>query len=249
MQVPEDPDRVFDGFPKGWNNLKIRTLTLIVGLLCLSAVINAQTVSHLINFDTDAKGNAIAEGATISEQYAAWGVHFVPNVVSGPSDPYGDFFGTNTDMTATASDFDPFFTSTADPSDLPTGNLLHGFTGYNNENGDPNFWISFDKPAINVNLDLYGSNVDDVYGLDANLNFISFGKVTFSPSFASAHVTLDNDNSFRYLVIAGSTDSFNYDEWTGVDNIRFTSVPEPGFTTLLVGLSIVGGILALRRRI
>ena len=228
--------------------MKFQTLIVMGGLLSLSAVINAQTASHLITFDTDAKGNAIAEGTTIAEQYAAWGAHFVPNVVSGPSDSYGDFFGTNTDMTATATDFDPNWLSYADTTDLPTGNILHGFTGYNNENGDPNFWISFDRPTINVSLDLYGAVADDLYGLDANLNFVSFGKLTFSPTFASAHVTLDSNDSIRYLVIAGSTDSFNYDAWTGVDNIRFTSVPEPGSVAMLLGISVAGVGCFWRRR-
>lgn len=229
--------------------MQTRIALVVLALMLWAGGAQAQT--HTIDFDTDASGNAILEGTTISEQYAAWGAHFVPNVLGG-NNFSGTPFATNTGMTATATDFDPSFPASADPSELPSGNVLHSLTNYVNANGDPNFWIAFDQPVMDVSLDTYwGFGSALFYGLDADLNYVSGEVYAFSPTFASARVTLDSNDPIRYLVVTGDTDTFSYDLWAGYDNVRFTvapaAVPEPGSVAILLGLSVSGGVFAIRR--
>lgn len=226
----------------------------LAGLLLLSTCPGASHAQqYLLDFDTDALGNPIPEGALIDEQYAAWGIHFVPNIAGGVN-ATGSLFATNTDMTATATDFDPAYldflnSGSADPLDFPSGNLLHSFAGYLLEDGDANFWIRFDESMVQVRLSAYSlSALFDpsfaVYGLDADLNFVSFGQFNYSPSGASAVVTLESDAGISYLAITGSIDFGAYDQWSGIDSIQVTVAPEPG--TLALG--ILGLSASVRRR-
>ena len=230
--------------------MRTRILLALLALLLWAGKAQAQT--YTLGFDTDASGRPILEGTTIAEQYAAWGAHFVPNVLGG-NNYSGTPFATNTGMTATATDFDPSFPAGADPSELPSGNVLHSLTDYFNADGDPNFWIAFDKPVVDVSLDTYyGFGSALFYGLDADLNYVSGEVYTFSPSGYSAHVTLDSNDPIQYLVVTGDTDFYSYDLWTGYDNVRFTiapaTVPEPGSLALLWGVGVTGaGTLLLRR--
>ncbi len=226
----------------------MRALTFTTALcLTFCVTLASAQVTHTITFDTDAQGLPIASGDTIAEQYAAWGVHFMPNVVSG-TNVGGDTFADNTDMTATATDFDPYFVANADPSELPDGNLLHSFTGYLNEDGDSNFWVAFDRPVINVSLDVYGAPFFPIYGLDSDFNLVSLGQFNYSPTFLSARVSMSSNDPISYLIVTGSNDSFNYDAWTGYDNIQFTSVPEPNTLCLLAGSGLTSSLLIRRRR-
>ena len=220
------------------NRLLFASLVLLGGLLLTGGAARAQT--HTITFDTDAAGIAINEGDIISEQYAAWGVHFEANVFGG-TNYTGTNFADNTGMTATASDFSfpPGATATV------SGNLLHSLTDWFNENGDPSFWLRFDQPVIDVSLDAYGvGSAFAVYGFDGELNLLS---ATPTDLFISGgkRLTLADPGLGGYYYV-GITGDFN--GWTGVDNIRFTSVPEPGSLTLLAGIAIPGGLFLLSRR-
>jgi hypothetical protein len=222
--------------------MKLRTLCALAGLLAVCGAAQAQ-VTHTMTFDTDALGNPIASGTIISEQYAAWGIHFVPNVLGGANFT-GDNYATNTVLDVTDSDFDPAM----DPQPQPDGNLLHGYTNYLNEDGDTNFWIKFDKPVTDVSLDVYGGYLGDfaLYGMDQNLNLLDFAQP--DQLFNQDTMSLGNDpaHPISYLIVTGSNDFGYYDEWTGIDNIQFTVVPEPGSLTLL--LSVLGVGAAWRRR-
>ena len=235
--------------------MRLLKLSLMLAFALCCTISKAQTnITHTIDFDNDAKGHSILEGNVISEQYAGWGVHFLPNVLSG-TNATNDVFATNTDLSVTATDFDPFYVQSADPSELPTGNLLHSFTGYFSEDGDSNFWLKFDRPAFDISLDAYGFGVFDpffsVYGLDSDLNFLSFGVIdsSNSPNGIAGLVTLDSNAPISYLIITGAIDAQSYDAWTGVDNIRFTTaVPEPGAAALLLGVVVSGAVWRRRLR-
>jgi hypothetical protein len=240
-----------------------RRNSLLIACTLAACAAAAQAQTHTIDFDTDANGNAIAEGATIAEQYAPWGVHFVPNVLGGLNWS-GAYFATNTDMTATASDFDPNFIASAAPADLPSGNLLGSYTGYLNSNGEPNYWVAFDKPVTNVSLDVYSAysiqyGAFSLDGLDSNYNLVSYldyANEVVSSTQTSAQVGLNNNDPISYLVVTGSIDeqfapfasSGLYDLWLGVDNLTFTTVPEPGVYALLGSLGLTGATFLRRRR-
>ena len=235
--------------------MRLLKLTLMLAFAVCCTISKAQIiVTHTIDFDTDARGHSIQSDDTISEQYANWGVHFVPNVLSGKS-ATNFRYATNTLLKVTSSDFDPYYVDNADPSELPTGNLLGRYADYSNENGDSNFWLKFDRPAFDLSLNVYGTGVFDpffaVYGLDSDLNFLSFGAIdtSNSPNGFSGLVTLDSNAPISYLIITGGFDAESYDTWTGVDNIRFkTVVPEPGAAALLLGVVVSGAVWRRRLR-
>ena len=208
------------------------TPAAIAAGLCFVA---AQASAVTITFDD------LAEGTTLSNQYAALGATFVPNAFSGAGGPSGEDWASNTDMTivsSTGSDVGGL----GAPS-LVSGNLLHGFNGWLDEDGDASFAINFANPVNSVAMDFAGvSEPADVTLLAYNGNTLlgsvaGTGTVSqFSLSFAAASIT-----SVR--VTPGS-----YFDWVGVDNISFNvaAVPEPA-TYAMMGLG-VAALLTWRRR-
>jgi hypothetical protein len=226
---------------------RIGAVTAALALLSLlgSAVARAQTFT--IDFDTDALGNPIAEGTTIAEQYAAWGVHFEPNVFGGLN-LTGSPFATNTDMTATASDVG--FIDDTQP--LPTGNLLGGLSGYQASDGDPNFWIRLDKRVSRVSMDIFGDGTffgnTTLYGFDQDLNPID--QVFLNEFDGQETLTMAGaPGGYSYIGVVGDSDFGSNDAWVGIDNIRLTAAPEPGTLGLLLGgMALAAGMVQRRRR-
>ena len=184
----------------------------------------------------------LAEGATLSNQYAALGVLFSPNAFSGAGGPNGDW-ATNTNMIITSS-VTGDVGSLGTPS-LVSGNVLHAYgnlyaTGWLGEDGDPSFLITFTTPVTSFSADFAGIGFPSSTTLTAYNGNTVIGVVAATAtgqqtlSFAAASIT-------KIAVTPGE-----YFDWVGVDNISFTqAVPEPAsYAMLALGL----GLLAYKRR-
>ena len=191
----------------------------------------------------------LAEGAVVTNQYAALGATFVANAFTGPgSSSSGSAWATNTDMHVSATDVGAFGT----PS-LVSGKVLHAFggtysPGWLGEDGDPSFFINFSTAINSFSAAFAGvSGGPDtrifVYNGATLLGTVGGPATTtgqFVLSFSAASIT-------RVAVAAGS-----FDDWVGVDNVTFTpvaagGVPEPASWALMIGgFGLVGG--AMRRR-
>jgi hypothetical protein len=212
-------------------------------LLALPVLAHADNFT--IDFDTDALGKPIADGTTIDEQYAAWGVHFVPNIFAGATNITGFPFADNTDMTATSSDvgfgYDP---NDTDPPHPPLGNVLHSFSGWSNEDGDANFAIFFDTPIDSISMDVIGdsSTGTSLYAFDANGVFL--GGTFASTMSGFENISISDVGIIGFVAVTPGY----YDDWAALDNISFNTVPEPGLAVLLLGSGVCGACLSLRRR-
>lgn len=205
------------------------------GALAVLAIAGtASAAVRNIDFDTDALGNSISDLTAISNQYAGWGVNFIPNAFSGGS------WATNTGMTATSTDVGAGYNASL-------GNLMHAFsTDWLAEDGDPSFLITFSGGITSFEMDVIG----DTGGLD--------GLQTFVALYAADGVTLLD--FFQANGIGGieriggalsGTAYFaavahgDFGDWVGVDNITYTeAIPAPAS----LGLLGLAGLVAGRRR-
>lgn len=204
-----------------------------LGLLIVATQASAVT----LNFED------LAEGTTLSSQYAAQGAVFAPNAFTGPGGPSGDW-ATNTDMTIVSSSG-----SDAGLQGTPllvSGNILRSFAGWLAEDGDPSFRITFSTPVSAVSADFAGAFTP------ADVRLVAYNGSTLLDTAAG---TVDT-GQFTLAISAASITSVvitpgPFFDWVGVDNIVFTPVPEPASAGLLaVGLGWLGwlGWLARRRR-
>ena len=213
--------------------MKTLLKTALTMSMSLSAVCASATI---IDFEN------LAVGTILSNQYA--GVTFAANAFSGPgSSSSGKPWASNTDMTIVSSLAGGDVGGLGTPS-LVSGHVLHSFSGWLVEDGDPSFRISF-ASAINAFSATFAgvSTPADVrlfaYN-GANLLGTVAGSVTgqFVLSFAAASITS--------VVLAPG--SFN--DWVGVDNINYTAavvgVPEAE-TYALMALGLAAIALARRR--
>lgn len=213
----------------------MRNRMLVVAAL-LGLTGGAYAGPYIIDFDTDALGNAIAEGDTISTQYQAWGAVFIPNIL----DP-ADGWATNTDMTATAIDVGNGY----DPS---LGNVLHAFgnvySGWFGEDGDPNFGIFFSDALSSFSITFIGDSEGSsgVAGFDDNGSFVFFQGVS-SGDINGKTISLDASTLAGVTTIAAVLPGSFFD-WVGVSEVRYSLVPTPG-AAALAGMGLV---MAARRR-
>ncbi len=209
------------------------SLALAAGLTLLNAG-SAAADTTVITFED------LVEGTLLSTQYSALGVNFVANAFSGTgSSSSGKPWASNTDMTVTATDVGGL----GGPS-LVSGNVLHSFSGWQSEDGDPSFWINFSAAVSSVSVDFagIGSPPADtrlfVYNGASLLGSVSANSGTGQQtlSFSAASIT-------KVGVAAGS-----FRDWVAVDNLKFEAaapVPEPAsYALMALGLA---GLLAKRR--
>ena len=206
---------------------------MCAGALCLlSSVASGATV---IDFSIDASGNPLPPLTVIAEQYASIGVHFIGSAFDEPGNP-DDAFASNTDMRLTTAGGDVPVNAVI-PAGV--GNFLHTFSGFQAEDGDTNFAIVFDTPVTSVSIDLY----DDIAGLTQM--FAIEGDAILDNT-----QSLDSDDAAPQTISVSAAQGFtvvglilgsNID-WVGVDNLTFTSVPEP------MSCLLIAAVIRRRRR-
>jgi hypothetical protein len=213
------------------------TLGCLAAGLALGA---AQAGATTLNFED------LAEGATLSNQYAGLGVVFSPNAFSGPGGPTGPW-SEQTGMTITATDI-----GNLGLPPLLSGKLLHSDADWQQESdGDASFLITFTTPISSFSADFGGIN----RAADVRL-FVYDGATLLATVAASCALGGTAD----FPVPCQQTLSFSaasitqvavglgsFDDWVAVDNISFTAaaVPELG-TCAMMGLGL--GLLACKRR-
>ncbi len=184
----------------------------------------------------------LAEGTTLSNQYAAQGAIFSPNGFAGAGGPTGSW-ATNTDMTITTIDVGGLGTPT-----LVSGNMLHAFgsvypnAGWLSEDGDASFLITFTSPMNFISADFGGVSTP------ADVRLVAFNGATQLANVTSGVTTGQYTLSFSAPSITSviiTPGSFN--DWVGVDNITFTAAAVPEVSTYaMMGAGLA--LLALRRR-
>ncbi len=213
-----------------------KTLQAVAAASTLLVAMSASAQSYTITFDAGDPINGLAVGATLANQYAAFGVTFASNAFSGAGNSSsGEDWATNTNMSIASSEPGGDVGAIGAPS-LVSGRLLHSFSGWENENGDPSFRASFAGGITAFSAAFAGANV----GADVRLfaydgatflgSVAGMGSGQFSLAFAAPNIT-------SIVVAPGS-----FNDWVGVDNIQYTlaPVPEPeGYALMAVGLVAV----------
>jgi hypothetical protein len=180
----------------------------------------------------------LAEGATLSNQYAGLGVVFSPNAFTGAnsnSTPEG--WATNTGMTVTEDDVG----SNVGGPVLGSGKLLHSFSDFLGENGDPSMRAVFLQPITSISMDFVG--ITAAFAADTRLTIYNglavIGTVAAAACTATCQQTLSfSAPSITQVVFTPGSAA----DWVGVDNISFTpAVPEASSWAMLVlGLGALG---------
>ena len=198
----------------------------------------------VITFDN----GAVVAGSTLSNQYAAQGVTFAGGggQYQGVVNPNSDFgFATNTDLTI--SQF-----STAQGEGAPlSGLVLRSRAGFNLENGNPVFTMTFSSPVATLSLDFGDVSTDyqyapAIFALQPNNNAVLIALEPGSQNGTSTAVGIPTGVT-RIIVVPGAEDNF-----VAVDNLNFTfaaGVPEPtSVAASLVGLGLLGVVCKRRQR-
>lgn len=215
---------------------KYPALAATVTLCLFSATASADPVR--ITFDADDPIGGLAEGETLSNQYAALGVTFAPNPFSGPGGPVTDW-ATNTDMTVVSSE--GFDVGGLGGPPLVSGNILHGFFGWSAEDGDPSFAAYFSQGVSSFSADFAG-----VFFPDSVVLYVYNGTTllgTANSAVDTGQYTLSFSSATPITSVVVNNGAF--DDWVGVDNITFnpvaSAVPEPGTYAMFgLGLGLLG---------
>ena len=121
------------------------------------------------------------------------------------------------------------------------------------------YFISFQSPVLNLEMDLFDYRVDGgpSIGDTATLNVYADAARTILVGSASFTIPSPNpvDGNVEHLAILAPASTIlsahltfsGTDVGTGIDNIQFTTIPEPA-SMILFGLGVAGVSLARRRR-
>jgi hypothetical protein len=216
-------------------NKKLSSFAVACGLLLAGTQASGATITF----------EDLAEGAILSNQYAAMGVVFSPNAFSGANtNTTPEPWATNTGMTITGVDFGALGTPL-----LTTGKLLHSFQNYLDEDGDPSILATFTTPINSISMVFAGIfTPGDVTMVIYNGASI-IGTVVAPACTPSCQTTL-SFAAASITKVAFTPGSFN--DWVGVDNITFTQagvVPEVStYAMMALGLGLVLGSSAFKRR-
>ena len=232
--------------------LRFRTLpftlctVLAASLLSFGAASSAQAQTT-ITFDAGDPLGGLAVGATLGNQYAAFGVTFSPNGFTGAGGPNGNW-ATNSDMSivsSTGADIGGLGT----PS-LVSGNLLHSFSGWLSENGDASFRADFSAPISMLSADFAGIATPSSVRLFAYNGATLLATVFATTLTGQETLTISSATPITSVVFTPG----DFNDWVGVDNITFTqaagatAAPEPGSLALLLPVVGMAGMVLRRRK-
>jgi hypothetical protein len=213
---------------------KMKALQSFMGLAVLGAFASSAQAT-IINFDD------LSEGTLVSNQYS--GVTFAGGT-GGLSVPFGTggtaAWATNTSMDVTSS---TGFNAGGGVTPPISGMLLHGVNGWNAENNDPVFNMTFADEITAISIDFGGVGTTG----DSRILAYKTGSTTASYSVAT---TTTGTSTINLSGMVGVTKIIvtpgDFFDWVGVDNINYTSssVPEPASFAIL-GL---GAVALIRRR-
>ena len=216
-------------------------------LAATCAVTPAMAVPTLITFDAGDPIGGLAVGATLANQYAAYGVTFTPNAFTGAGGPTGPW-ATNTGMQIASTNGSDVGGLGTPP--LVSGNLLHSFSNWQNENGDPSFAAWFSGGINSFSADFGGVFDPQNVHLYAYSGSTLLGSVAGTATTGQFKLSISSASLIDRIVITPGT----YDDWVGVDNIAFeraaagpVGVPEPA-SMALVALGLAGLGFARRRQ-
>ena len=210
-------------------------IALGAGLLMAGA--DAGAATYTITFDD------LAVGTTLSNQYAAsTGATFSPGgaLTDDQQSQGSGSWADNTDMTiVSASGAD---TNNLGTPSLVSGNILGSYSGWEAEDGDPAFTITFASAISSISADFASVYDGGDVAIYAYSGSTLVGEVTGADSgYGQFMLSLSSPDVTSVVITPGS-----YGDYVAVDNISFTTaVPEPANVALiLLGL----GAVAARRR-
>jgi hypothetical protein len=187
---------------------------LLAGLfLSLTALQSAVATAVTINFDN------LAVGAVLSNQYAAQGATFSPNVFSGPdtSSSIVANWATNTDMTIVDSNSGTLPDLGA-PA-LVSGNILRSFNGWGAENGNASFLITFSPP-----VSIFSATFAAVFtGSDVTIwayNGATLLGTVSGATYGQFVLSYSSATPITSVAVRPGT----YVDWVAVDNITYTQI-------------------------
>lgn len=209
------------------------------GFLGWAAAADATTIT----FDD----GAVTAGSLLSNQYASQGVTFAAGggqyqgVVNPPS---GSDFATNTDLTVSQ-----FSASLGEATPL-SGLVLRSEAGFNKEDGNPVFTITFSSSLATLSLD-FGDVTTDynfqaaIFALQSNGNAVPIALEPGTQNGTATAVGIPTGVN-KIIVVPGASDDF-----VAVDNLNFTfaAVPEPTpLAASFVGLVLLALVWKRRQR-
>jgi hypothetical protein len=214
---------------------KLSSVAIACGLLLAASQASATTITF----------EDLAEGATLSNQYAVLGVLFSPNAFSGPnSNTTPEPWATNTGMTITANDLGAIGTPL-----LTSGKLLHSFGNFLAEDGDPSILATFTTPISSISMDFAGIFTP------GDVTMVIYNGASIIGTVVAPACTPTCQTRLSFAAPSITKVAFtpgSSTDWVGVDNITFTQagvVPEAStYAMMALGLGLVLGSSAFKRR-
>lgn len=221
--------------------MRAARFVLAFGLTAFLFTSPAAAAPITITFDAGDPIGGLAANTTLSNQYAGVGVTFSPNGFTGAGGPTGSW-ASNTSMTVVSSTgVDAGGLGT--PS-LVSGNLLHSFNGWLNENGDASFRATFAGGITSLSATFAGIATPGSSRLFAYNGSTLLASATATTT-GQQTLTVSSAGPITSVVFTPG----DFFDWVGVDNITFTpvDVPEPATLTLLA-LGVAAAARSRRNR-